>query len=320
MNKFLETVSSKLAETWVAQVLSPAFAFWAGGLALWVWGHEGTGALGAIRRWRAAGDDASLIVLAVVFLLVVVVSGTLVQRAALPMLRLLEGYWPKWLTGPRRWLERRQRKRKQRLKDEWQAAAGPVNEGTATAEQQDRYVALDELLRRFPDRDTVMPTALGNTLRAGELRPRDRHGLDPTVCWVHLWLILPDSARAELTAARSALDGAAVAVTWSALFAVWTVWAWWVPLVAAAAIAIVHAAALLPAARTWADLVEATVDLYGPKLADTLRLQPPGTLKARWEQGDFITSFLQGREVDLDTALVLPKDGDEASDGGPPAA
>jgi hypothetical protein len=313
MNKFLETVSSKLAETWVAQVLSPAFAFWAGGLALWVWGHEGTGALGAIRRWKAGGDDTSLIVLAIMFLLVVVASGTLVQRTALPVLHLLEGYWPRWLSRPRRWLERQQQKRKQQLEEEWQATAGPVHEGTATAEQNDRYVELDELLRRFPDRETVMPTALGNILRASELRPRDRHGLDPTVCWVHLWLILPDSARTELNAARSALDGAAVALTWSALFVVWTVWVWWVPLVAAAAIAIVRAAVLLPAARTWADLVEATVELYGPRLADTLRLLPASTLKARREQGDFLTSYFQGRPVDLDTALVLSQDRDEES-------
>lgn len=138
MNKLLETVSSKLAETWVARVLSRAFALWAGGLALWAWVHEGTGALGATRRRRAASDDTSLIVLAVVFLLVVVASGTLVQQTALPMLRLLEGYWPRWLSGPRQWLERRQWKRKQQLEEEWQAVARPVNEGAGHLAQSDR--------------------------------------------------------------------------------------------------------------------------------------------------------------------------------------
>ncbi|HRY14319.1 MAG TPA: hypothetical protein P5330_00415, partial [Candidatus Competibacteraceae bacterium] len=33
--KFVEGVGGKLAEQWVATLLTPAFAFWAGGLAAW---------------------------------------------------------------------------------------------------------------------------------------------------------------------------------------------------------------------------------------------------------------------------------------------
>lgn len=306
MNKFIETATSNLAETWVAQVLSPAFAFWAGGLALWLWRREGSDAWNVVLDWSASLRDVSMLGVLIGFLLVVLVSGSLVRRTALSVLRVLEGYWPLWLRGPRRLLTGRQERLKRRLEEEWQAVSDPVNVGRATDEQKIRYVELDELLRRYPKTGFVMPTLLGNTLRSAELRAGSNHGLNSTVCWVYLWLLLPENARTEVGAARRALDGAAVAIVWSGLFAIWAVWQWWALLISAAASFIVWRGQLMPAARSWADLTEACFELYGSRLAGALRLEPTLTLQERKEQGIFVSEYLLGRDVDPDTPLAAP--------------
>jgi len=46
-------------------------------------------------------------------------------------------------------------------------------------------------------------------LRAAEDRPRDRYGLDPVVCWPHLWLTLEKETQQELASSRKELDDGA---------------------------------------------------------------------------------------------------------------
>lgn len=52
----------------------------------------------------------------------------------------------------------------------------------------------------------LMPTRLGNVLRAAESGVEDKYGIDPVPCWPALWLVLPDETRTEVTAARASLD------------------------------------------------------------------------------------------------------------------
>lgn len=76
-----------------------------------------------------------------------------------------------------------------------------------------------------------MLTKLGNILRAAENRLSERYGLVMTICWLRRWLLLPDKTKQEITEVRATLDTAARMFLWSLLFLIWTVWAWWVPLV-----------------------------------------------------------------------------------------
>jgi hypothetical protein len=109
LTKFWETVGSKLAEHWVARVLTPAFAFWAGGLLAVAW--DGLRADVRTQGWAMAlrGPAAALQALPVVIqgalvlglLGGLVVSALVAERLTLPLLRLLEGYWPR---GRPRWL------------------------------------------------------------------------------------------------------------------------------------------------------------------------------------------------------------------------
>jgi len=117
LEAFWSSVGEELARTWVARVLTPAFAFWVGGVAL-VWWNTHTAEIAA-DGWVAAlaASAAALGALPVLVqgalvvggLVLVAASAVVAARLTLPVLRVLEGYWtrPVWLhrmlVAYRRW-------------------------------------------------------------------------------------------------------------------------------------------------------------------------------------------------------------------------
>jgi nitrate/nitrite transporter NarK len=95
LTEFWKAVGGKLADRFAA-VSVPALVFWLGGLAAWIV-HQGN--LAAVTRRLAwldrQGAGVQLTVLLTV-LLAVAGSGIVVGELAAPVLRLLEGYWPRW--------------------------------------------------------------------------------------------------------------------------------------------------------------------------------------------------------------------------------
>lgn len=283
-NKLIEGASSKLGESWIRQVLTPAFAFWLVGLMAWMWATGWDEQLTRFETWSSsAGNGTTLIVVAILALLVVATSGGAVERLTLPVLTLIEGYWPAWLRWPQERLRRRQKRRWLKFDAEWRALKAKVHGEGESAHDQTRLASLDSALRRFPstfagpvnEPDELMPTRVGNILRAGEFRPRDHYGLEPTLCWTHFWLLIPDSRREELRASRTELDASIGLLVWALLSAVWSIWIWWIPLASALTACAVYEFLILPAARTWADQVEAVFDLDRTKLYQALRLELP---------------------------------------------
>ncbi len=134
---FITGFSSKLAESWIASLLTPAFVFWAGGVATWV--HQ----LNEQQRtewsnWLINLSDAWTIALLVGSLLVVVSSGAIVQRLDFPVLRFLEGYWPGWLRPLWFWSVKCQRYQLRR--DRWRIACLDKKKDTGlTSEELERF-------------------------------------------------------------------------------------------------------------------------------------------------------------------------------------
>jgi hypothetical protein len=94
---------------------------------------------------------------------------------------------------------------------------------TPTADQLASYARLERRRRRYPAAvGYLLPTPIGNILRAAERRPADKYGLDTIIVWPHLWLLLPETTRRELRTARTSLDTAVAAATWGLLFCVFT--------------------------------------------------------------------------------------------------
>jgi hypothetical protein len=104
---FWSGLGSEFAKRWAARVFTPAFAFWAGGLAAVWWHshHQGVQVLGWAHELSATGASLQKLpglvqgMLVIAALVVVAVSALAAEHLTLPLLRLLEGYsWrPQWL-------------------------------------------------------------------------------------------------------------------------------------------------------------------------------------------------------------------------------
>ncbi|MGJ5630173.1 hypothetical protein [Nostoc sp. CALU 1950] len=299
--KFLESLGGKLAENWAANILTPAFVFWIGGLLAWVWrfGRK------PLEDWLKQQPESLLIVVMVSGLLIIAVSGFVVQRFDLFILRFLEGYWSAWLLPLRRWMIQQKERDLKRKDKRWQTLADKKDQQVITNEELEEYVTLDGQLMQFPSQpNRLMPTKLGNILRAAESRPYDKYGLDAVICWSRLWLLLPDGVKKELQEARSNLNTAARFWVWSLLFIVWTLWAWWaIPAGLVGAIFAYYWA--VDAASIYCSLLESAFDLYRLELYKSLRWQIPINPKQEQELGQQLTTYLL-RGLDGDRPIFTP--------------
>ncbi|MFE6366044.1 hypothetical protein ACFVP3_39595 [Streptomyces sp. NPDC057806] len=316
MDKFFEGVAGKLADRFAA-LAGPTLAFWVGGALAWVHGHGGLTGIPdevsrAVNRLSRHSAAAQVLVVAVV-VIGLVASGLVVRHFSFPVLRLLEGHWPEPAGRLRKWLVARHRRKIDAYRARLQELAARVidDEGVATTAELAEFQRLDRRLRRYPAvHERVMPTRLGNTLRAGESRPVDKYGLDVVAIWSHLWLVLPEHARAELTAARGRLDAAVGGFLWSVAFFAFTAWTPWAALVAAIALVWCHRRLLQERGETFADLVEATADLYRFQLYEHLRWPLPTSPAQERQVGRNVTTFLV-RGSDRNVPLYVVRESDQ---------
>jgi hypothetical protein len=267
---------------------------------MWAWrpadarGHGLAEDFGLAVRHQVANwsgiPTASAVGLLVAGLLLLAASAVVAERLTAPFLRCAEGYWP---GGRPRWLWRLlvrlagwQRRRRRRQWSDIRHSTG------AGGQDRTREGVLAMALHRTPPEDLLMPTAFGNVLRAGELRPTRRYGLEAVVVWPRLWLVLPETARQEITGARARVDTAARAIMWAAAAVVWATLLWWVAPVAVVLAFALYRASLLPAAETYADLVEAAFDVHRFTLYESLRLPVPEKAGDEPGSGRTVTTFL----------------------------
>jgi hypothetical protein len=330
---FWSGLGGEFAKQWAARVLTPAFAFWVGGLAAIWWHSHGRGVsahgwaheLSTTATWPHNLPGVVQGVILVGALFVVAASALAAERLTLPLLRLLEGYgWhPEWL---RNQLVSRRRRRYRDWDDRVKELATLQQLGTLdTAEflelreleknpaanptrlqqlRQRRAGGFDarmtaqlgrgrRILRAAPRRDALgMPTRLGDILRAAEQRPADKYGLDAIICWYPLWLLLPAETKTELVQARSALDNAARAWLWGALFVVWTPWTWLALPIAVIVPALAYYIGILAAATLFGELTVSAFDLYRFRLYDNLHLPRPSSPALERQDGRRVTRLL----------------------------
>jgi len=207
-------------------------------------------------------------------------------------LRFLEGYWPECLNPLRHQLVKCQRRWHEQADQRFQQLSKHEQQELTNEERNERAL-LEWKLSQIPAQtDQLMPTKLGNLLKAAEGYALNRYGLDSIICWPQLWLILPDSTKKELQEARADLNTAARAWFWSILFLVWTVWAWWIIPVSVLSAFFAYYW-LLNAATTYSDLLKATFDVHRPALYKSLRWPLPKTPAEEPQKGKELTVYLQ---------------------------
>jgi hypothetical protein len=286
-SKFLEGMTGKVAEQWVTNLLTPAFVFWFGGLTAYAYARNWNSLKTSVLQQPQSFQVALLIV----GLIGIATSAAIVQKGDRVMLRLLEGYWPRWMNPLRRIRIQRYLTQWQKNLKRW-SELHSRGEDALTAEELNEYAQLDWLIVHSPTKpNQFMPTRLGNLLRASEYRSKERYGLDAIICWPRLWLLLPDSTRKELQEARTAINIAVRTCLWSLLFIVWTPIAWWALLFALPAAWVSYRMAL-SATAVYVDLLEATFDVHRHLLYQALRVQLPKHPIKEAEDGKRLSQYL----------------------------
>ncbi|MFF0244641.1 hypothetical protein ACWEU6_19205 [Streptosporangium sandarakinum] len=174
-------------------------------------------------------------------------------------------------------------------------ATGPAKEAPAAVGRPAEEAAegLAEAISARNDIALCLPrhaTWIGDRLYAMDRRVHDAYDLDLTGAWPRLWLVIPDTARAELTAARDAHAAAARLAGWAVLY-LSVAAVWWPAVLVAMVVGATAWARARATTASLADLVEASVDLYGRDLAVQLGLPGDGPMSR--ETGLAITSTLR---------------------------
>ena len=288
--KFLESLGENIAKEWLSKILLPALVFWLGGL-LAVCSNPEFG-------WKIVepflGDGKNLATFPlnqlIVGLLAIAVSAAIVQRLELTVLRWLEGYWHRWLNPIRRGLVRRQESSFNRAKQTRKELFDRYD--SLTSEEMDELVRLDWQRKQTPKQsDRLMPTRLGNILRAAERRPLEKYGLETVICFPRLWLLLPAEVKTELSEARSRLNSMVRIWIWSVLFLGWGYYALWAIPVGLGAAWFAYNW-MLDAAAVYGDLLESAFDLYRTLLYKSLRLPLPKNPTEELRSGKALTDYL----------------------------
>ena len=260
----------------------------------------------ALRRGQPSGVQVAAIVIA---LLAVAVSGAAVERAATPVLRMLEGYWPSWAGPLRRMLTGWLTRRAAAEVSAWQQAQARVRSaplplgtlrrttGSSAAAPQARAGGILPPSRLEHPRVAGRPP--GRTSMAGPPSPSGR------TCALRR---LPETTRTELRAARASLDAATASAIWGVLFCAFAPFTWLV-VPAGLAVATVAVTAVIPArAQAFGDLIEAAFDLYRTLVYQQLRWPLPTNPERERAAGIELTGYLW-RGSDASTPAFTPPRG-----------
>lgn len=251
---------------------------------------------------------------AVVITAVSIAVAVSLQPLQFRLVQLMEGYWPAWfprfLVRLGIWFEMRRRRRLQS-----RMSFVPSNSAAASIAERERAQSAEmQLQQRFPERDRLLPTALGNALRASEDSVGRRYGLDSVTIWPRLFHLLPERVRAGMDDEVTQLDvSVRLTVTWtsagivgSALLARDVLALLKHPLWVAVVVGIFvlarlsYQSAVESAIGQGVDL-EVAIDLYRARVIDAMRLSPTVSLHEEREVfGELCELFRTPTASDID--------------------
>jgi hypothetical protein len=269
-----------------------------------VWGGAPADAP-SLNRFVAHLEDLSTTETLLGFLALLGVA-ILTQPLQLPLVRLLEGYWPPIadpLAKARRGAHRARRARLEAA--QLRTAQHPDADADADgAGREARIHAAWRLRKLYPPDPLVMPTALGNALRAAEDRAGRRYGLDGVVVWPRLYPLLSDRVLAIVDDERTQLD---VAVRFSAVLFVAALASLgllathgWLLLLPAALLLVAWLAyrAAVGAAIAYGEGLETAFDLHRFDLLRALHLPlPASSEEERALNAQVTAALLQGQRI-----------------------
>jgi hypothetical protein len=299
----LDELSKQLGDRWLSLLALPGALFLAVAFTAHTLGW--TAALSATRLIRQVAADAKSPVLAglggqVVVLLAVLAASAGVGIAAQALggfieTTVLAAEWRGWPTGLAALAQSRVNRRQER----WDGARASYDDLHLQMRDPDpdgrpavaRLSAAARNYKRIASERPERPTWSGDQLSGAAVRlERDLH-LDLATLWPHLWLILPESERTQITGARNDMAQSAVLGGWALLYIPLTWW-WWPALPLAIILAAVARRRFRLAAQAYALLLEAAARIHVGPFAAQLGLEHQGSITP--VLGDRLMRFLKG--------------------------
>jgi hypothetical protein len=263
------------------------------GLAL-LW-MVGSGALNGRpdrNRFVAAMRDLSGLEV-VGLLLIIVLAAALAHPFSIHRLRFLEGYWDGSPAAP---LGRIGCARHRRLRRRLHVI---VRTTPQSKHEKRRWIRASRQLSRYPDERLLLPTRLGNVLRAAEAKAGQRYGLDTVTMWPRLYPHVPDPLARALQETRTQLDAYAslcvsFLVAGVVLAAVLLTDGPWlaVPALVLAAGWIAYRAATTTAIK-YGEALAVAFDLYRFPMLDRLGFAHPSSLEEELRFNQDLTEFFR---------------------------
>jgi hypothetical protein len=297
-------VGEDTAAAWLKLVSAPVIMFWGLGALAWMLSHPDSDVV----SWLGERSGTEQVVMAAIAVGVLLGSSAVLAELSQPLLRLLEGYWPPALDRLRVRRVTAQIAQRRSHRADWEqlvaARAAQASSGSPAAPPQAQHVALDALaarrearldlkLHQAPlDESMMMPTSLGNVFRAAETYPDEKYGLNGIIMWSRLWLVMPETTREAVNAARRAVDQSVAVIV--ALFAslVWLPLTWWMLIPALVGPPLVYKLFLVGRAQVMAELVKAAFDLHRMLVYSSLRFQCPTSPETEVQNGRELTSYV----------------------------
>ncbi|WP_369248729.1 hypothetical protein [Streptomyces sp. R41] len=224
----------------------------------------------------------------------------LLQPFQVRAVRVLEGYWDRWsvTAGFAGVLMELQRRRGQVLADRADAATDAGPDARRVAADASRRLAA------APPKDALLPTALGNALRAGELSAGERYGLTTLASWPRIYPQVSAPLAQALSSARDMLDMAvnlchaflACAVVMGAAFYD-EAGDWWLVALALVMAAVAYKGAVI-GAQAYAGLMHVVYDLHRFDLVEALH-HPLPDRDGEWALFQRLSDRFAGQRVNL---------------------
>lgn len=254
------------------------------------------GAPGPVRFSRAWETAAALGTgEALLLVLGITLAGMVTFPLQLPLLRLLEGYWPsrpQWLFGPIVRLGIAVQK--------WRCGRVEDSAPSDQAALQVAGAALGRQRSRYPREALMRPTALGNALTATEQTAGRLYKLDPVVIWPRLEPLLSPAVRDACADRRLWLDAAARLATTAGLSApiamvlLWeSGWSWRLLSLVPLLLSWLAYTAAVQAAVAFGECVTAAIDLHRFDLLKALHLPLPADRQVEREQNEKLCRLLR---------------------------
>jgi hypothetical protein len=228
-------------------------------------------------------------------LTLVLIASLILHPFQFSLVRLLEGYWDdsrvgRPLSALLKSLHRRRRQRLERL------AYDPQ-----TPREQDRQQWAEDRLDQYPDEDRLLPTRLGNTLRAAEDEAGMRYELPTVAAMPRLYPYLSGRFAAIYVDRRNQLDAAVrfcavlgLAAVISAGMLLANGGAWRLLPVAIIVLARISYQAAVLAAFSYGQALHVAFDLHRFDMLKALHYPLPGNraeeLRLNQQLGDFFTT------------------------------